>query len=118
MPQPRKLPSSLETDPIKINELLVGLPDVTVLGAVRHLDDSVELHRLAHTPVDVHKCIPDPTNSDVPRPSHNPKVVSSLLILHDPFGMHAVEVASFSTLHRWGGNRLAQSRSGWRFIPE
>jgi hypothetical protein len=50
--------------------------------------------------------------------AHNPKVVCSILILHDPFGMHAVEAASFSTLHRWGGNRLAQSRSGWRFIPE
>jgi hypothetical protein len=44
MPQPRKLPSSLETDPAKVNELLVGLPDVTVLGAVRHTDDAVALH--------------------------------------------------------------------------
>lgn len=41
---PRKLPSSLETDPAKGNELLVGLPDVTVLGAVRHTGDAIELH--------------------------------------------------------------------------
>lgn len=52
MPQPRKLPSTLETDPVKINELLVGLPDVTVLGAVRHADDSVELHIQTNARVD------------------------------------------------------------------
>jgi hypothetical protein len=44
MPQPRKLPSSLETDPATVNELLIGLPDVRVLGAIRHADQSVELH--------------------------------------------------------------------------
>jgi transposase len=52
MPQPRKLPSSLETDPVKINELLVGLPDVTVLGAVRRPDQSVELHIQTNATVD------------------------------------------------------------------
>lgn len=44
MPQPGKFPSSLETDPVKVNELLVGLPDVTVVGGIRHPDDAVELH--------------------------------------------------------------------------
>jgi transposase len=52
MPQPRKLPSSLETDPAKVNELLFGLPEVTVLGAIRHLDDSVELHIQTNAIVD------------------------------------------------------------------
>ena len=52
MPQPRKLPSSLETDPARVNELLVGLPDVTVLGAVRHANDSVELHIQTNASVD------------------------------------------------------------------
>jgi len=52
MPQLRKLPSSLETDPAKVNELLVGLPDVTVLGAVRLADESVELHIQTNTSVD------------------------------------------------------------------
>ncbi len=35
---------SLETDPIKMCELLVGLPDVTVLGVKRHGDLRVDLH--------------------------------------------------------------------------
>ena len=52
MPQPRKLPSSLETDPARVNELLVGLPDVSVLGAVRHANDSVELHIQTNVSVD------------------------------------------------------------------
>ena len=52
MPQPRKLPSSLETDPARVNELLVGLPDVTVLGAVRHANDLVELHILTNASVE------------------------------------------------------------------
>lgn len=37
------LPSDLETDPEKVCELLVGLPEVRVLGA-RRLDRRVELH--------------------------------------------------------------------------
>jgi transposase len=52
MPQPRKLPSSLETDPAKVNELLVGLPNMTVLGAIRHPDESVELHIQTNASVD------------------------------------------------------------------
>jgi hypothetical protein len=32
MPPARKLPADLETDPKKVLELLVGLPEVSVLG--------------------------------------------------------------------------------------
>jgi hypothetical protein len=32
MPRSRKLPTDLETDPKKMLELLVGLPEVSVLG--------------------------------------------------------------------------------------
>jgi hypothetical protein len=43
MPLPRKLPARLETDPKKMVELLVGLPEVTVLGVFTEGVD-VELH--------------------------------------------------------------------------
>lgn len=32
MPRCRKLPADLENDPKKVSELLVGLPEVSVLG--------------------------------------------------------------------------------------
>ena len=44
MPQIRKFPSLLDTDPVKVLELLVGLESVSVLGAMRRADDSIELH--------------------------------------------------------------------------
>ena len=43
MPPKRKLPSRLETDPMKMLERLVGLPEVTVLGLFSD-DARVELH--------------------------------------------------------------------------
>ena len=43
MPPKRKLPSRLETDPKKVLERLVGLPEVTVLGLFTD-DEFVELH--------------------------------------------------------------------------
>jgi len=43
MPLPRKLPARLETDPKKMVELLVGLPEVTVLSVFIEGVD-VELH--------------------------------------------------------------------------
>ena len=43
MPPKRKLPSRLETDPTKMMELLVGLPEICVLG-VYVTDERVELH--------------------------------------------------------------------------
>src|SRR5665213_414406 len=55
---------------------------------------------------------------DVSDGAHNPKVVPSNPILHDPLSMHALEAASVSTFHRRAGNRLIQSQGGWRFIPE
>ena len=42
MPPKRKLPSKLETDPRKILERLVGLPEVTILGLFSD-DTHVEL---------------------------------------------------------------------------
>jgi transposase len=53
MPSRRDLPSDLETDPVKICELLVGLPEVRVLGARRH-ERHVELH--IETAADVAGC--------------------------------------------------------------
>lgn len=38
------LPAHLRTDPVAINELLVGLPDVVVLGASALDDERIELH--------------------------------------------------------------------------
>ena len=43
MPPQRKLPSHLETDPKKMLELLVGLPEVNVIG-LHATDTRVELH--------------------------------------------------------------------------
>ncbi len=54
MPRARKLLLSLETDPVKMCELLVGLPDVTVLGVKRHGDLRVNLH--VQTNADVVGC--------------------------------------------------------------
>ncbi|HLN17348.1 MAG TPA: transposase family protein [Acidimicrobiales bacterium] len=56
MPLPRKLPASLETDPKKMVELLVGLPEVTVLGVVDEellIDLHIETRR---TPVGCPVC--------------------------------------------------------------
>ena len=43
MPRARKLPADLETDPKKVLELLVGLPEVSVLG-VDSSGPVVQLH--------------------------------------------------------------------------
>jgi hypothetical protein len=43
MPPTRKIPSRLETDPKKMLERLVGLPEIIVLGLFAD-DEHVELH--------------------------------------------------------------------------
>jgi hypothetical protein len=43
MPPQRKLPGHLETDPTRMLERLVGLPEVNVVG-LHATDDHVELH--------------------------------------------------------------------------